>query len=57
MLGGGGVEEDVRGRMCVRETDGAASVVGLVSRRDLMNNQLSAIPSDAFSGLTSLQFL
>ena len=57
MLGGGGVEEGVRGRMRVRETDGVALVVGLVSRRGLGSNQLSAIPSDAFSGLTSLQQL
>ena len=57
MLGGGGVEEGVRGRMRVRETDGVALVVGLVSRRNLGSNQLGAIPSDAFSALTSLQQL
>ena len=57
MLGWGGVEEGVRGRMLVRETDGVASVVGLVSRRDLGSNQLSVIPSDAVSGLTSLKVL
>ena len=56
MLGGGGVGEGVRGRMRVRETDGFG-LVGLVSRRYLYDNKLSAIPSDAFSGLTSLQIL
>ena len=56
MLGWGDVEEGVRGRMCARETDGFG-LVGLVSRRYLYDNQLSEIPSDAFSGLTSLQIL
>ena len=50
------VEEGVRGRMRVRETDGCA-FRGLVFRRDIGSNQLSAIPSDAFNGLTSLQQL
>ena len=37
-------------------TDGVA-LVGLVSCRRLDGNQVSAIPSDAFRGLTSLQQL
>ena len=54
MLGGGGVEEGVRGRMCVRETDGFG-LVGLVSRRDLSVNQLINLHPDIFLEMRSIQ--
>ena len=53
MLGGGGVEEGVRGRMRVRETDGVA-LVGLVSRRELHGNQLSYLNPDIFLEMGSM---